>query len=183
MLDERHAALVEVVVSLLRSVGWDPLVEVSFNHYGDRGSIDVLAVHALTRCGLVVEVKSELTAIEETNRRLDVKVRLAPSLVAERFGIRPVAVGRLLVLPRTTTSFRRVASVAATFHAVIPAPTVEARRWLRQPAGPFAGIAVVPISNRRSARSGGRLPAAASPSGSPRNPRPRVPASDRVRMR
>ena len=147
LLDERHAALVEVVVSDLRTAGWEVLVEVSFNHYGDRGSIDVLAAHTSTRSGLVVEVKTALTAIEETNRRLDVKVRLAPGLIDERFGMRPAAVGRLLVLPRTTTSFRRVALLGATFDAVLPGRTVDARRWLRHPVGPFAGITFVPITN------------------------------------
>ncbi len=147
LLDERHAALVETVVRDLQTAGWDILVEVSFNHYGDRGSIDVLGVHRASRCGVVGEVKSDLTVIEETNRRLDVKVRLAPALIEERFGVRPVALGRLLVLPRSTTSFRRVGRLSATFDAVLPGRTVETRRWIQEPGGPFAGIAFVPLMN------------------------------------
>ena len=159
LLDQRHAALVEVVVSQLRAAGWEVLVEVSFNHYGDRGSIVVLAANGRTGSGLVVEVKTALANIEETNRRLDVKVRLAPGLLDERFGMRAAAVGRLLVLPRSTTSFRRVASLGATFDAVLPGRTVDARRWLRHPAGPFAGILFVQITNGSGRRDTGGRPA------------------------
>lgn len=153
LLDARHAALVEAVVAELVRIGWNPLVEVSFNHFGDRGAIDVLAVHPASRCGLVVEVKSELAGIEETNRRLDVKVRLASALIEERFAMRTTVVGRLLVLPRSTTSLRRVSRLGATFTAVLPERTLEVRRWLRNPTGGLAGIAFVPSTN---GRGGGR---------------------------
>src|SRR5262245_39451898 len=43
LLDRRHSELVEGVVRLLVTLGWHVLPEVSFSHYGDRGSIDVLA--------------------------------------------------------------------------------------------------------------------------------------------
>jgi hypothetical protein len=39
---------------------------VTFSIYGERGSIDLLAWHSETRTLLVVELKSELTSIEET---------------------------------------------------------------------------------------------------------------------
>jgi hypothetical protein len=83
-----------------------------------------------------------------------VKVRLAPALIEERFGVRPVALGRLLVLPRSTTSFRRVGRLSATFDAVLPGRTVEARRWILEPGGPFAGIAFVPLMNGGGRRRG-----------------------------
>jgi hypothetical protein len=68
------------VLGTLRAGGWTTAVEVTFNHYGDRGSIDVLAVHPVARIALVVEVKTEITSAEETLRRLDVKVRLGAGL-------------------------------------------------------------------------------------------------------
>ncbi len=183
LLDERHAALVETVVRDLRAAGWEVLVEVSFNHYGDRGSIDVLALHRASRCGVVGEVKSGLTVIEETNRRLDVKVRLAPTLIEERFGVRPVAVGRLLVLPRSTTSFRRVARLSATFDAVLPGRTAEARRWIRDPRGPFAGIAFVPSMNGGGQRSGGRARAGTVAAQSRPRRSAAAPSSNRIGIR
>ena len=158
LLDAKHAALVEALVAELSRFGWSPLTEVSFNHYGDRGSIDVLAVHLETRSGLVSEVKSDLFGVEETSRRLDVKVRIAPALIEERFGIRPVAVGRLLVLPRSSTAWRRVQSVRETMGVTLPARTLEVRQWLRRPRGTLAGIAFVSPATPRSVRSRTRSP-------------------------
>src|SRR4029079_12719052 len=43
--DRRHAALVDRLVVRLRAAGWEVATEVSFNRYGERGSIDVLAFH------------------------------------------------------------------------------------------------------------------------------------------
>jgi len=76
-------------------------------------------------------------------------VRLAPALIEERFAMRPTVVGRLLVLPRSTTSVRRVSGLGATFSAALPARTVEVRRWLQNPTGGLAGIAFVPFTNGR----------------------------------
>src|SRR5689334_9236392 len=42
LLDEDHAAIVELVVRLLRNDGWQVEVEASFSIWGERGSIDVL---------------------------------------------------------------------------------------------------------------------------------------------
>jgi hypothetical protein len=154
LLDARHAALVELVVRELRGHGWEVAVEASFNHYGDRGSIDVLALHPETAAALVVEVKSELAAIEETVRRLDVEVRLAPAIVEQRFRIRPAVVGRLVVLPRSTTAWRRVRSVAATLDAALPDRGGACRRWLRAPAGPMAGVLFVSPTNGRGGKCG-----------------------------
>ena len=89
LLDERHAALAATVATILRTDGWHVEVEVSYSRYGERGSIDLLAWQASSRTLLVVEIKSELTSIEETLRKHDQKVRLAPAVAAERFGWRP----------------------------------------------------------------------------------------------
>lgn len=156
LLDERHAFLVETVVRQLEAARWDVAVEASFNHFGDRGSIDVLALHRPSRHAVVVEVKSELTDIEETLRRLDVKARLAGRIVADQFGMAPIAVGRLLVLPRSATAWRRVRRLEATFAAALPAGSLAARQWLRLPAGQFAGRMFVSSSDGRGARSTAR---------------------------
>ena len=46
LIDRAHASIVEAVVRELRDLGWEVVVEFGFNHYGDRGSVDVLAWHA-----------------------------------------------------------------------------------------------------------------------------------------
>jgi hypothetical protein len=149
LVDEDHAFLVDAVVRRLRALGWAVVVEASFNHFGDRGSIDVLGFHAASQCAVVVEVKSDLTVVEETARRLDVKVRLASDIVLREFGARPSAIGRLLVLPRSTTAWRRIDRLRATFDAVLPGRTADARRWLLSPAGRFAGVMFVSSSTAR----------------------------------
>jgi len=145
LVDRRHAALVESTVQRLRAAGWLTLVEVSYAVFGERGSIDILALDARTLTLLVVEVKSGLTAVEATLRKLDEKVRLAPG-IAERHGWRPTTVARLLVLPATTTSRRRLRDHVATFASVLPTSPATMRRWLRAPAGGASGVLLVPSS-------------------------------------
>lgn len=56
LVDAAHAALVEIVVGVLRRYNWEVEVEFTFNVFGDRGSVDVLAWHAATRTLLIIEV-------------------------------------------------------------------------------------------------------------------------------
>jgi hypothetical protein len=152
LLDERHAGLGEAVSRSLTADGWEVVPEVSFSIFGERGSIDLLAWHAATRTLLVIELKSELTSIEETLRRHDAKVRLASRIAEERFGWRPVAVGRLLVLPEGRTPRRHVERHTTLFQRSYPARNVTVRRWLRDPAGlPIAGLWFLSASDGASA--------------------------------
>ena len=140
LLDRAHAELVERVARLLVALGWEVHVEVSFSRYGERGSVDVLGLHPATRAALIVEVKSAITGVEETLRRHDMKVRLAPAIVRERLGVAPVLVARLLVAPDTSTVRRRIEEHAETFRRVYPLRGRAVHRWLRSPSGPMAGI-------------------------------------------
>ena len=109
LLDARHSALVAASVRRLGDAGWDTRVETTYSIYGERGSIDVLGAFVQRRAVLVEEVKSELASLEETIRKLDEKVRLVKEQIGKReFGWRPESVGRLLVLPDSTTARRRV---------------------------------------------------------------------------
>jgi hypothetical protein len=84
LIDRRHAGLGEGVTHLLAENGWEVFPEVTFSEFGERGSIDIIAWHPASRTLLVIELKSELTSVEETLRRHDVKVRLAPQVVLDR---------------------------------------------------------------------------------------------------
>jgi transcriptional regulator with XRE-family HTH domain len=139
LLDQAHADIVEATLTWLRARGWDVATEVSFNVRGERGSIDILAVHRSTRTLLVVEVKSVVPDLQSMLHRLDLKVRLAPTIARDR-GWSPVTVARLLVLPDDRTSRRRVTQHAGTFDTALPARTVEVRRWVQAPMGSLAGI-------------------------------------------
>lgn len=133
LLDERHAGLGDVLARRLADEGWEVAPEITFSIYGERGSIDLLAWHPRTRTLLVIELKTELTSVEETLRRHDVKVRLAPGIVLARFGWRAASVARLLVLPETSTARRQVARHAALFHRAYPARNRAVRAFLRDP--------------------------------------------------
>jgi transcriptional regulator with XRE-family HTH domain len=132
LLDEDHAALVEQVVRILHAAGWLVASEVSFNVYGERGSIDVFAFHALTRMLLVVEVKSVVPDVQATLVTLDRKERLALQIGRDR-GWEAVAVARLLVIRDERTARRRIDQHAATFGTAFPDRVREIRRWLAAP--------------------------------------------------
>lgn len=50
LLDERHARLVRAVVARLTGLGWQAFPEHTFNVWGERGSVDVLALAARHPC-------------------------------------------------------------------------------------------------------------------------------------
>ena len=136
LLDERHAALLETALALYERRGWQATTEVTFSEWGERGSIDLLAGHRATRLAVVNEVKATIGSLEETNRVLSVKARLARRLVNERFGWGPAAVSRLLIVPTENTVRRVVERHGHTMRALYPMRGREVRAWLRDPSGP-----------------------------------------------
>jgi len=140
LLDRRHAALVERVVTILRARGWNVHIEVSFSEFGERGSIDVLALRPDAKVAVVLEIKTVLGSLEETNRVFDAKVRLTPTIVYRRFGWRPVLVGCVLVLPEESTVRRTIEQHAETMQALYPSRGREVRAWVRRPSGPLRGL-------------------------------------------
>jgi transcriptional regulator with XRE-family HTH domain len=132
--DSRHAGLQDWLAALLAAWGWLVAVEVSFNHFGDRGRIDILAFHPLLRIVLVVEVKTRLDDAQDLLGRLDVKVRLARKVSAER-GWEATQVVPVLLFAEDRTTRRRVDRHPALF-ARFSHRTVAARRWLQQPQRP-----------------------------------------------
>src|SRR4051812_46895238 len=118
LLDARHAEMVERVVRLLKLRGWTVFVEVSFAEFGERGSIDILAAKPKQRAVVVIEVKTAIGSLEETNRILDMKVRLAPQIVFKQLGWRPRATGRLLVVPEAGTTRGTIDRHAETMRSI-----------------------------------------------------------------
>ncbi len=143
LLDAAHAEIVEAIVRLLESHGWEVIPEATFSIFGERGSIDILAFHPATGIVLVVEVKSAVPDMQGMLAGIDRKVRLAPAIARERKWA-VTAVARLLVLPDSTTTRRRLAKHARTVRQTMPAGTVEARRWLAGPDGAFGGVMFLP---------------------------------------
>jgi len=155
IIDEGHATLVGWVMDRLVALGWQVHAEVSFAVRGERGSIDVLAWHAATRTLLVVEVKSELTSLEETLRKHDAKQRVAAEVAGERFAWPPpLAVCRLLVLPELTTPRRRVARHASVLDHAYRLRGAAAREWLAGPIGPASALIFAPLTRGTRGRRG-----------------------------
>jgi hypothetical protein len=127
-------------VRLLRAIGWEALVEYSFNQFGDRGSVDIVAWHPIARILLIIEVKSRIVDLQDLAAAMDRKVRVVPGLLARERGWNAVDVGSVLVIAESTFNRELVRRHRATFAATFPAGTVDVRRWLRAPAGPLRGI-------------------------------------------
>lgn len=145
--DHLHAAMVEQVTSTLGAAGWETTPEYSFNHYGERGSTDILAWQAASRALLIIEVKTRLWDIQDLLTAMDRKRRLVPGLVGREFGWKAGAVGVLLVLPEMSTHRHVVDRHAATFRAALPQRQWAVRGWLAQPAGNLRGVLFLPISH------------------------------------
>jgi hypothetical protein len=126
-------------------MGWQTWLEVTFNDYGDRGSIDVFGWHRETRSLLIVEVKSVVPDAQGTLAPLDRKARVAPKLARER-GLHPTSVSRLLVVGDTSTNRRRIARFEARFGSALPDRGSVVRRWLSKPSGSISGLLFVPDS-------------------------------------
>lgn len=140
LVDEEHSAMVNDVVARLGAEGWETAIEYSFNYYGDRGSVDVLAWRAEQRALLIVETKSRLADLQATCRSLDTKARVVPKTAAEDRGWRASVVGVVLVLQESSRERAAVARRAAIFSAGFPARNMELREWLGRPARPLRGL-------------------------------------------
>jgi len=135
LIDADHAALVQTTVEMLHALGWQARVEVSFNHYGERGRVDVLGLHPVTAAVLVVEVKSVIGDVQDTIGRLDVKARLGSSLASSVGWPAPRSVTRALVLGDSRATRRLVAAHEAVFSSFRPRGR-QAIAWLRHPSAP-----------------------------------------------
>ncbi len=140
LLDEAHAGLLEAMLGQLADLGWQTMTEYSFSHFGERGSVDILAWHPARAALLIIEIKSRLWDLQATLSTLDRKCRLVPRLVGTAFGWRAASVGTLLVMPDTRGHRLTIERHEATFRAALPQRQVEVRHWLKCPAGTLRGI-------------------------------------------
>ncbi len=163
LIDERHATLGVRVTTILHGLAWQVLPEVTFQHYGERGSIDLLGLRAASRAACVVELKSAVHSYEEMQRTLDVKSRLVAEVVWRQQGWRPRHVGTVLVLEGTTTNRRRLRAIESLVRAGLPASARDVivraglpasardvRRWLADPCGPMRGLWFLPPMHERT---------------------------------
>jgi transcriptional regulator with XRE-family HTH domain len=107
LLDADHSTLAVHLTRRLEPHGWIVRSEVSFNHYGDRGRIDLLTYHPGARVLLVIEIKTAIVDGGELLGTLDVKTRVAPTLM-RTLGWQPLHVIPAIILAGGTTVRRRV---------------------------------------------------------------------------
>ncbi|HVM24289.1 MAG TPA: helix-turn-helix transcriptional regulator [Candidatus Limnocylindrales bacterium] len=139
LMDALHAGLVEDVARSLAERGWSVRTEVSFNHFGDRGRVDVLAFHPGARLVVVAEVKSAVGNVQDTAGRLDVKVRLGRVIAAEVGWPDVAGVVPALVIGDTRSARRVVGAHPASF-ARFALRGRQAVAWLRRPVGVPSGL-------------------------------------------
>jgi hypothetical protein len=115
----------------------------------------VLAVREDAGVALSVEAKTRLVSLEATLRKLDEKVRLAPTAAADRFAVRPRSAIPVLVLPEGSVSRRAVAAHDAILGRALPLRGAAARAWLAAPDATARGILLVltTVSSGRARRT------------------------------
>ena len=128
LLDEEHAAIVEALAAAFQRNGWRVEAEASYSEYGERGRVDLLALHPSGQILAVVEVKTELADLQELFGGLSVKARLAPRL-ARRFEWPAAQVVSVLAVAATAANRSAVGVHPALFGRF-------ERRWFRELALP-----------------------------------------------
>jgi transcriptional regulator with XRE-family HTH domain len=158
LLDGEHAALVNAVAAIMRRRGWQILVEYTFNHFGDRGSVDLVGWHPQHRALVLVEVKSRITDVQDLHSAMARKRRIVPSLLTKELGWRPMTVGQLLVVGEASGQRRLVDRHSEIFAATFAQRGREARAWLAHPAGTLSALWFLSPSNGVTAKRRERLP-------------------------
>jgi len=148
LTDAAHVEMQTWLVTLLRGAGWIAEPEVSFNHYGDRGRIDVFAFHPAARILLVTEIKTRLLDAQDVIGRLDIKRRVAPLMARERGWSPETSIPALLFREDSTTRRRLIAT--EVLFAGYPLRGRSAVAWLRHPRLPLPpGILIVALPRPR----------------------------------
>ena len=157
LLDADHAAMAALWTRRLEGFDWTVRAEVSFNRYGDRGRMDLLAFHPVHRVLLVIEIKTAIVDAQALLGSLDVNVRVAP-FVARDLGWRPRVTVPALVISEGTTARRHVDNLAPLF-ARFALRGHAASAWLGAPVGSPTGLLtftklppVAGVDARRAAR-------------------------------
>jgi transcriptional regulator with XRE-family HTH domain len=152
ILDRRHALLQNLAVEMLLPLCWEAQAEYSFNHYGDRGSVDVLGWRSDRQALLIVEIKTEITSLEETLRILDMKRRVVPELLRAERRWAATSIAAVLILPDSSTHRALIDRHGALVSASLPERTWAVRHWLAAPAGDLRGVLFLQNSSQGGAR-------------------------------
>lgn len=149
VISGRHAAMAERVTAMLVAAGWEVRPEASFNNFGERGVVDLVAWHPGRRALLLVELKTELVDPNGLLMVTDLRRRLA-SVIARDSGWRPLIVAQWVVLAEGRTNHRRVAEHRSLLRAAFPADGRSIPAWLHDPSSPIDALWFLPDATARS---------------------------------
>lgn len=140
LLNAGHAALHEAIARHIHGLpDWLHAPEVSFAIYSERGIIDILAFHPPSGALLVIEIKTELVSLEDLLSTMDVRLRHASAIAAQR-GWRAKTVSAWVVFADADTNRRRVREHTASLRSAFPADGRRMRAWLTQPSGSIRAL-------------------------------------------
>jgi hypothetical protein len=132
--------------------------EYTFNHFGERGSVDIVGWHAGRAALVLIEVKTRIVDVQELLSSVTRKARIVPRLLQQERAWQPTFIGRLLALLDTSANRRAIARHEKTFAAAFPERTVTARRWLQAPQGDLAAVLFLdPLARTSSTTTGTRV--------------------------
>lgn len=151
MIAAGHARMHEQVTQLLSAAGWDVHSEVSFNHFGERGVVDIVAWSAGPRALLLVELKTEIVDVSDLLSTMDRRRRLAHQIAAP-LKLEPDSVSRWVVVADTRTNRRRLADHRLVLRLAFPRDGRAISGWLRSPVGPIDALSFLPDDIPRSTR-------------------------------
>lgn len=140
VVNERHGLMHErLAVLFARLPAWVFDAEVTFNVFGERGSIDLMAWHAGRRVLLIVEIKTEIPDSAALVAQVDRYRRLATDIVRDRGWI-PASVSVWVVVADSSMNRRRLARHRTMLRNRFPLEGRTMRSWLREPVGPVAAL-------------------------------------------
>jgi len=136
LVNARHSLLHEQVAGLFAGLPeWLAEPEVSFSIWGERGIIDILAWHPRRRALLVIELKTDITDVNELLGTIDKKRRLAIQIAAERgWDVAGASVSIWLIVADSKTNRRRVQVHRGLLRAAFPGDGRSVASWLRDPS-------------------------------------------------
>lgn len=144
LVSARHARMHEIMARYFLDLpGWVIEPEVSFSIYGERGIIDVLAWHPISRILLVIELKTEVVDLNEMLGTLDRKRRLAATIAEDRKWD-AVAVCTWVVVAESRSNRRTISEHATVLRAKLSTDGRGVARWLRCPAGRIDALSFLP---------------------------------------
>ena len=143
LLNAGHSSLHDSVAAWFRETfpDWELAPEVSFNVYGERGVVDIVAWHPGRRALLIIELKTDIADVNELVGTFDRKRRLAREIVKER-GWVPTSVSGWVIVSAGRTNRARIAAHGAMLRAAFPLDGRSILAWLADPTRAIAALSM-----------------------------------------